>query len=160
MPSNWIYIFVCLFSGDSDITVIPQNFTVEFDNSGFPSTNLTVVCKPPAESTIQGITFMQLRKRRSNDQHDTPVATCTPTTNGGFPVKEVGLANRKYNLSGSVSAEYPTESFLRVEFHDASCVDEGEYECRVHFYREGATGNEVNSHSASITTKSKYVYMI
>ena len=98
---------------------------------------------------------MQLRKHRSTEERDTPVATATPDVNGGFPVREVGLADRKYSLSGVVSAENPTESFLRVEFHDASCIDRGEFECRVHFYRAGARRTEVDYASASVTTKSK-----
>ena len=145
-----------MFSGNSDIIVTPQNFTVKFDQTGLPSNNLTVVCTPPAENNIKGVTFIQLRKRRSNEQHDTPVATATPDINGGYPVREVGLDNRDHSLSGEVSAKNPMESFLRVEFHDASCIDEGDFECRIHFYRDGARQREVNYGTASVTTRCKY----
>ncbi|KAK7093640.1 uncharacterized protein [Littorina saxatilis] len=141
--------------GNADITVIPQNFTVLFDQNGHPSNNLTIVCKPSREDTIQGVTFVQLVKYRKHEDSGTTIVTLTPDARGGFLDRDVGLASRKYRLNGEIDAESPTESFLRVEFEDGSCTDEGYFECRVHIYRDGARKTEVQIYSATVMTNTR-----
>ncbi|XP_076451971.1 uncharacterized protein LOC143287675 [Babylonia areolata] len=147
-----VLLFVRL--GDTDISVVPQQFTVVFNSHGHPSNNLTVVCSPPDDDTIQGITFIQLRKYKLRQHSRTPVATLTPFATDSFRLTpETGLLDRKYNLSGEIRSEEPLQSFLRVEFFDGSCADDGRFECSIHFHRAGALEAEVLYYSANVSTK-------
>ncbi|KAL8569646.1 hypothetical protein ACOMHN_005763 [Nucella lapillus] len=147
-----VLLFVSL--GHGDIAVIPQHFTLHFDPQGRPSNNLTLLCMTPDLPTLRAVTFIQLRKYRRSQDGRTAVASVTPHGADSFqPAPESGLANRKHALSGLISVERPLTSFLRVELYDASCADEGTFECSVHFHLDGASQTEIQYSRANVSTK-------
>lgn len=152
IAKEWLTLMSLICGAVGNITVIPPEFTVKYTGEGYPYGNLTILCQPPSVPDMLGISFMQIHSKRRDTEDIVSLVSLSLDLNQGTPVKQSGLTGRTAGIRGAVVQDKPAESYLRLEFVDRSCLDEGTFYCKINFFRDGARPYEVWSDSAEVTT--------